>query len=110
MHRLNTTSEGEMLVDEAELPITRSQYCDALDALRAAPAHYLKEVGDQWRTPDLLFWGVNAMYGPLVLDLFCRRKQRKMPCVVLSRRQCPDAGLGGATDRTRRRGIWKSAV
>jgi hypothetical protein len=58
VHRLNTTSEGEMLVDEAELPITRSQYCDALDALRAAPAHYLKEVGDQWRTPDLLFWGL----------------------------------------------------
>lgn len=39
MHRLNTTSEGEMLVDEAELQITRSQYCD-LDALRAASAHY----------------------------------------------------------------------
>ncbi|EPK7527336.1 hypothetical protein [Klebsiella pneumoniae] len=34
MHRLNTTSEGGMLVDEAELPITRSQYCVALDALR----------------------------------------------------------------------------
>lgn len=79
MHRLNTTSEGEMLVDEAELPITRSQYCDALDALRAAPAHYLKEVGDQWRTPDLLFWGVNAMYGPLVLDLFADESNAKCP-------------------------------
>ena len=79
MHRLNTTSEGEMLVDEAELPLTRSQYCDALDALRAAPAHYLKEVGDQWRTPDLLFWGVNAMYGPLVLDLFADESNAKCP-------------------------------
>ena len=79
MHRLNTTSEGEMLVDEAQLPITRSQYCDALDALRAAPAHYLKEVGDQWRTPDLLFWGVNAMYGPLVLDLFADESNAKCP-------------------------------
>lgn len=79
MHRLNTTSEGEMLVDEAELPITRSQYCDALDALRAAPAHYLKEVGDQWKTPDLLFWGVNAMYGPLVLDLFADETNAKCP-------------------------------
>ncbi len=79
MHRLNTISEGEMLVDEAELPITRSQYCDALDALRAAPAHYLKEVGDQWRTPDLLFWGVNAMYGPLVLDLFADESNAKCP-------------------------------
>ncbi|HIF5886402.1 TPA: phage N-6-adenine-methyltransferase, partial [Klebsiella pneumoniae] len=39
-------------------------YCEALTALRSAPHHYLKEVGDQWRTPDLLFWGINAMYGP----------------------------------------------
>lgn len=25
-------------------------YCEALTALRSAPHHYLKEVGDQWRT------------------------------------------------------------
>ncbi|MFO6499292.1 phage N-6-adenine-methyltransferase [Serratia marcescens] len=47
-----------------------SQYCEKLAALRAQPAHELKEVGDQWRTPDELFWGINAMFGPLVLDLF----------------------------------------
>ncbi|MBZ7244167.1 DNA N-6-adenine-methyltransferase, partial [Klebsiella michiganensis] len=45
-------------------------YCESLTALRNAPTHYLKEVGDQWRTPDPLFWGINAMFGPLMLDLF----------------------------------------
>ncbi|HHX3893407.1 phage N-6-adenine-methyltransferase [Citrobacter portucalensis] len=47
-----------------------NKYCQALAALRSKPAHELKEVGDQWRTPDLLFWGINALFGPLVLDLF----------------------------------------
>ncbi|MHD0451027.1 phage N-6-adenine-methyltransferase [Serratia nevei] len=47
-----------------------SQYCEKLAALRARPAHELKEIGDQWRTTDALFWGINAMFGPLVLDLF----------------------------------------
>jgi hypothetical protein len=46
-----------------------NKYCRALAELRSKPAHELKEVGDQWRTPDLLFWGINAMFGPLVLDL-----------------------------------------
>lgn len=45
-------------------------YCQALAELRARPAHELKKVGDQWRTPDNIFWGINAMFGPLVLDLF----------------------------------------
>lgn len=45
-------------------------YCQALAELRTRPAHELKEVGDQWRTPDNIFWGINAMFGPLVLDLF----------------------------------------
>lgn len=43
-------------------------YCESLTALRNAPSHYLKEVGDQWRTPDPLFWGINAMFGPLMLE------------------------------------------
>lgn len=45
-------------------------YCQALAELRTRPAHELKEVGDQWRTPENIFWGINAMFGPLVLDLF----------------------------------------
>lgn len=47
-----------------------NKYCRELAELRSQPAHELKEVGDQWRTPDNIFWGINAMFGPLVLDLF----------------------------------------
>lgn len=47
-----------------------NQYCQALAELRTRPTHELKEIGDQWRTPDNIFWGINAMFGPLVLDLF----------------------------------------
>ncbi|HAT1649976.1 phage N-6-adenine-methyltransferase [Klebsiella oxytoca] len=56
-----------------------SPYSQALAQLRAREAHYLKEVGDQWRTPDLLFWGVNAMFGPLMLDLFADDSNAKCP-------------------------------
>lgn len=54
-------------------------YCESLEAMRAAPSHYLKEVGDQWRTPDLLFWGINSLFGPLVLDLFADDSNAKCP-------------------------------
>lgn len=54
-------------------------YCESLASMRAAPQHYLKDVGDQWRTPDLLFWGINAMFGPLVLDLFADDSNAKCP-------------------------------
>lgn len=56
-----------------------NKYCQALAALRSKPAHELKEVGDQWRTPDLLFWGINAMFGPLMLDLFADDDNAKCP-------------------------------
>ncbi|GEM_PF-116498 len=45
-------------------------YCAALAAQRVESEHYLKDVGDQWRTPDALFWAINAMFGPITLDLF----------------------------------------
>ncbi|HBJ6962425.1 TPA: hypothetical protein LC430_005210, partial [Salmonella enterica subsp. enterica serovar Duisburg] len=47
-----------------------SLYCQSLNELRARQAHMLKEVGDQWCTPDALWWGINARFGPFVLDLF----------------------------------------
>ncbi|MEH5097505.1 phage N-6-adenine-methyltransferase [Atlantibacter hermannii] len=47
-----------------------NKYCRELAELRNQPVHELKEVGDQWRTPENIFWGINAMFGPLVLDLF----------------------------------------
>ncbi|WP_432264889.1 phage N-6-adenine-methyltransferase [Enterobacter roggenkampii] len=52
-------------------------YCLALAELRAQPAHELKEIGDQWRTPDNIFWGINALFGPLVLDLFTDGENNK---------------------------------
>lgn len=54
-------------------------YCESLSTLRNAPSHYLKEVGDQWRTPDPLFRGINAMFGPLMLDLFADDSNAKCP-------------------------------
>lgn len=56
-----------------------NNYCQALAEMRSKSAHKLKEVGDQWRTPDLLFWGINAMFGPLVLDLFADDDNAKCP-------------------------------
>ncbi|WP_354676240.1 phage N-6-adenine-methyltransferase [Citrobacter portucalensis] len=56
-----------------------NKYCQALAELRSKPAHELKEVGEQWRTPDLLFWGINALFGPLVLDLFADDDNAKCP-------------------------------
>lgn len=68
-----------MTAAEQTLTKTISAYCLALEEQRQRNAHYLKEVGDQWRTPDLLFWGVNAMFGPLVLDLFADDSNAKCP-------------------------------
>ncbi|PCQ45886.1 phage N-6-adenine-methyltransferase [Citrobacter freundii] len=59
--------------------MTLNKYCQSLAVLRSQPAHELKEVGDQWRTPDLLFWGINALFGPLVLDLFADDDNAKCP-------------------------------
>lgn len=47
-----------------------SEYVDNLIALKAREAHDLKEIGDQWRTPDWLFFALDKLFGPLVLDLF----------------------------------------
>lgn len=54
-----------------------SPYCQNLNELRTRPAHMLKEVGDQWRTPDALWWGINARFGPFVLDLFADHHNAK---------------------------------
>ncbi|HGK4755379.1 TPA: phage N-6-adenine-methyltransferase [Enterobacter cloacae] len=56
-----------------------NKYCRALAELRSKSAHELKEVGDQWRTPDLLFWGINSIFGPMVLDLFADDSNAKCP-------------------------------
>ncbi|WP_413496399.1 phage N-6-adenine-methyltransferase [Morganella psychrotolerans] len=57
-------------LSKAETPDLRSDYVIELDELRNKPAHMLKDVGDQWCTPDALYWGINAKFGPFTLDLF----------------------------------------
>lgn len=56
-----------------------NHYTQSLAALKAQPAHLLKEVGDQWQTPPALFWGINAVFGPFVLDLFTDGENSKCP-------------------------------
>lgn len=56
---------------------THTAYVQSLMAKKAAPIHYLKEVGDQWRTPNALYRGIDAMFGPLVLDLFADQGNAK---------------------------------
>jgi phage N-6-adenine-methyltransferase len=63
---VKTTKQAEQPTGELKL----SPYVVDLQRLKAAPAHKLEEVGDQWRTPDWLYWGIFAKFGPFVLDLF----------------------------------------
>lgn len=62
-----------------ETPDLRSDYVIALEELRNKPAHMLKDVGDQWRSPDALYWGINAKFGPCTLDLFTDGQNSKCP-------------------------------
>ncbi len=71
---------GERIL--AALPETqdlRSDYVIELEELRNKPAHMLKEVGDQRRSPDPLYWGINAKFGPFTLDLFTDGQNSKCP-------------------------------
>ena len=54
-------------------------YSLALSQQKEKETHFLKDVGDQWRTPDALFWGINAMFGPMILDLFTDGENTKCP-------------------------------
>ncbi len=58
---------------------TELTYANKLEALKQQPTHILKEVGDQWRTPDDLYWGIFANYGPFVRDLFTDGDNAKCP-------------------------------
>lgn len=68
-----------LICDAVETPDLRSDYVIELEELRNKPAHMLKEVGDQWRTPDALYWGINAKFGPCTLDLFTDGQNSKCP-------------------------------
>jgi phage N-6-adenine-methyltransferase len=45
-------------------------YTSAIEVMKSEQQHYLRDIGDQWRTPDLLWWGINDYFGPFTLDLF----------------------------------------
>ena len=54
-------------------------YVQQLNELKAKSAHWLKEVGDQWKTPEDIYWGINSLYGPFNLDLFTDGQNSKCP-------------------------------
>ncbi|WP_265494631.1 phage N-6-adenine-methyltransferase [Providencia heimbachae] len=56
-----------------------NKYVQALNTLKTRPAHYLKEVGDQWQSPEDIYWGINSLYGPFNLDLFTDGQNSKCP-------------------------------
>jgi phage N-6-adenine-methyltransferase len=58
---------------------TTNNYATKLAALKQQAKHLLKEVGDQWRTPDDLYWGIFAKFGPFILDLFSDGENAKCP-------------------------------
>lgn len=70
---------GERICAAVAQAIPQSDYVKKLNALKLQAAHELKEVGDQWRTPEELFWGINAIYGPFTLDLFTDEQNSKCP-------------------------------
>ncbi|CFR14678.1 phage N-6-adenine-methyltransferase [Yersinia frederiksenii] len=61
------------------IDFSNTEYVQSLAVLKSAESHLLKKVSDQWRTPDALFWGINQMFGPLVLDLFTDGENSKCP-------------------------------
>lgn len=50
----------------------KQSYTAALAAVKRKPRHQkAKEIGDQWRTPDWLYWAINTLTGGrIALDLF----------------------------------------
>ncbi|EPT8325973.1 phage N-6-adenine-methyltransferase [Providencia rettgeri] len=70
---------GERICNAVAQAIPQSDYVKKLNTLKLQSAHELKEVGDQWRTPEELFWGINAIYGPFTLDLFTDGQNSKCP-------------------------------
>ena len=60
----------EICYQEGTEEANANAYSANLAALKARPACKLKEIGDQWRTPERLYIGINAKFGPFTLDLF----------------------------------------
>ncbi|WP_375058373.1 phage N-6-adenine-methyltransferase [Zobellella sp. DQSA1] len=55
-------------------------YFEKLQAMKADRMKIkLRDIGDEWRTPDALYWGIFQLYGPFVLDLFTDGDNAKCP-------------------------------
>ncbi|GKX52796.1 phage N-6-adenine-methyltransferase [Budvicia aquatica] len=61
------------------IDFSNTEYLQHINYLRSKPKHLLRDIGDQWRTPDALFLAINELYGPLVLDLFSDGQNNKCP-------------------------------
>ncbi|MEY1162463.1 phage N-6-adenine-methyltransferase [Providencia manganoxydans] len=70
---------GKRICAAVEQATPKNEYVKKLNTLKEKQAHELKEVGDQWRTPNELFWGINAIFGPFTLDLFTDGDNSKCP-------------------------------
>ncbi|HGJ5862782.1 MAG TPA: hypothetical protein ACHBZ9_04760 [Arsenophonus nasoniae] len=44
-----------------------NSYVQALRELKAKPMHNLKQIGDEWCTPEEIFWGISVLYGPFMV-------------------------------------------
>lgn len=70
---------GERICSAITKPAPQIKYVQQLNALKAKSAHNLKEVGDQWRTPEDIYWGINSLFGPFTIDLFTDGDNSKCP-------------------------------
>ncbi|HFD6683743.1 TPA: phage N-6-adenine-methyltransferase [Providencia alcalifaciens] len=62
-----------------ELEEEQSEYVKKLNLLKSKPTHKLNEIGDQWCSPEELYWGINTKFGPFTLDLFTDGANSKAP-------------------------------
>ncbi|WP_420029715.1 phage N-6-adenine-methyltransferase [Moellerella wisconsensis] len=70
---------GNRICEAVKLTESQNLYARKLSELKARPVHFLKEIGDQWCSPEELFWGINAKFGPFTLDLFTDGNNTKAP-------------------------------
>lgn len=68
-----------MNAEEQAAEKTISPYCTALEEQRQLSAHYLKRSRGSMAYSDHSVLGINAMFGPLVLDLFADDSNAKCP-------------------------------
>lgn len=57
----------------------QSDYVKKLNALKLQSVHELKEIKDQWQSPENLVYGASSIYGPFTLDLFTDGENSKAP-------------------------------